>query len=97
LFGHSEREVEINADIGIVLCGAVVDRRIVVNNGLSDHTSHTASAAIAPLSSRRHDTSRLTAGLLKGGQTSRDVKLKIKAAATVAALHHHNDWLLVGT
>lgn len=94
---HAEGEVEVDRDIGVVLGGTVVDRRIVVHNRLGDHASHSLGAAVAPLGARLHNTGRLATALLQGGQTSRDVELKIEAATAVVPLDHDDDRLLISS
>ena len=102
---HAEREVQIDVDIGVVLGGAVMNLEIrlrlvsywgvIVDDGLSQHASHTAVAAIAPLCAGHHNTGGLPARLLEGGQTCRDVKLEVETAAAVASLDHDDNRLLV--
>lgn len=96
LSGHAEGEVQINTDVSVVLGGAVVDGRIVVNDSLCQHASDARCAAIAPLGAWGHDTSGLAAALLECGETGGDVELEVATAAAVATLHHDDDRLLIG-
>lgn len=73
-----------------------MNRSVVVDDGLGYHAGNSASAAIAPLGTRCHHTGRLSARFLKSSETSRDIKLEVTAAATVASLDHDNNWLLIG-
>ena len=53
---HSESKMDIDIDVCIVLGWAPLDRSIVVNDVLGEHTGNSLPEAVAPLSSRSHHT-----------------------------------------
>ena len=79
--GHAEGEVKVDTDVCVVLSRTVMDRGVVVHDGLSYHASDSAGAAVAPLSARLHHSGAAAAALLESCETRRDIELEIAAAA----------------
>lgn len=64
---HTEREIEVNTNVGIILGWAVMDWSIIVDYGLSEHACDPLSAAIAPLSTWLHNACASSTALFQSG------------------------------
>jgi hypothetical protein len=80
--------MDIDINIGIILGWASLNWSIVVDNVLGEHASHSLVEAIAPMSTWRHDTSRLTTNLFEDCEVRWYIKLDVKAAALVRSFDH---------
>lgn len=91
----SESEMNIYINISIIFGWASLNWCIIVNNILGKHTSDSLVAAVAPVGTSLHDTGWGSAVLLKHYKVCWNIKLNIKAAASIGSFNHNNNALLV--
>jgi hypothetical protein len=93
--GKSESEVDIDIDIGVIFGGTSLDRSIIVDDIFGNHTGHSSSTAIAPMSTRSHNALTLSTRLFKDCEVGRDIEFDIATTTLVASLYHYHDALLI--
>ena len=93
----SEREMNVNINIGIILSWAFLDGCIVVDDVFGEEADNSPIAEIAPVSACCHQGLGSTTVFLEDGEVGWHVHLDITAAALVAPSDHSHDALVVAT